>query len=50
MRVRQELARFDQNTFYKVFLSLRRSGLDETQATNAINQMQDDGILFRERM
>jgi hypothetical protein len=48
MRVRVELARFDEDTYYKVYFSLLRSGLDETQALNALTQMQDDGILFRE--
>lgn len=40
---------FDEDTLFKVINALVRSGLTEQQATDAINEMQNAGILFRER-
>lgn len=40
---------FTEETLFKVFKALRRTGLDEDGATNAIAEMQNDGILFREK-
>jgi hypothetical protein len=33
---------------FKVLYALKRSGLSKDQATNAIREMQNAGILFRE--
>lgn len=49
-KIQAELDHFDDMTLYKVFLALRRSGLEDYQADAAINEMQNDGILFRERI
>lgn len=40
---------YNDGTMFKVYQALRRAGLSEPQALNAINEMQNDGILFRER-
>lgn len=42
-------AYFDENTLFKVYDSLRAAGLDEQAARDAISDMQNKGILFRER-
>lgn len=39
----------DEDTLFKVYDALRRTGLDEQQARHAIMEMQNVGILFRER-
>ena len=39
----------DENTLLKVRESLMQYGMLETEALNAINDMQNKGILFRER-
>jgi len=41
--------RYDEQTLFKVDTALRRAGLSDPQRTNAIIQMQNGGILFRER-
>lgn len=41
---------FTENTLFKVYDSLRAAGLTEEQSREAINDMQNKGILFRERM
>lgn len=38
----------NENTLFKVFAALRRL-MDDELATCAINEMQNEGILFRER-
>lgn len=40
---------YTEDTLFKVFKALRKIGLDEEQATAAISEMQNAGILFRER-
>lgn len=40
---------FDEVTMFKVNRALRDSGLTLEQAQDAINEMQNAGILFRER-
>ena len=40
---------FTENTLFKVYDALRASGLDEQKARDAITEMQNNGILFRER-
>lgn len=39
----------DDETTQKVFRALASIGLSEAQIVNAVNQMQNSGILFRER-
>lgn len=39
----------DEDTLHKVHQALMRAGLTEAQGLNAINEMQNGGILFRER-
>jgi hypothetical protein len=39
----------DEQTHFKVSCGLREAGLNDTQITDAINAMQNNGILFRER-
>lgn len=39
----------DDDTMRKVHNALGRAGLTEVQIRDAINEMQNDGILFRER-
>lgn len=41
---------YDENTLFKVDLALQASGLNREQARDAINEMQNEGILFRERI
>lgn len=43
-----ELTKSDEETSQKVFRSLASVGLTEGQIINAVNRMQQDGILFRE--
>lgn len=40
---------FNENTLFKVYDVLRAAGLTEEQSREAINEMQNKGILFRER-
>lgn len=40
---------FNENTLHKVRSGLSAAGLTEQQITDAINGMQNQGILFRER-
>jgi len=39
----------DENTIIKVFSALCRAGLSDQQVSDAITEMQNEGILFRER-
>lgn len=41
---------YTENTLFKVYDVLRAAGLGESQAREAINEMQNQGILFRERV
>lgn len=41
---------YTENTLFKVYDVLRAAGLDETQSRDAISEMQNQGILFRERV
>lgn len=45
-----ESSRYNEDTLFKVQKALLKSGLDMQQAFNSICEMQNDGILFRERM
>lgn len=38
----------DEDTLFKVFSALVKSGLTKVQATDAINSLQNAGIYFRE--
>ena len=38
------------DTLDKVYGALRKTGLSETQAMDAVNEMLNAGVLFRERM
>lgn len=38
----------NENTIRKVYNALKRSGLLHKEATNAMHEMQNQGILFRE--
>lgn len=40
---------FTEQTMFKVYKSLRKIGLDEDKAIDAMNEMQNEGILFREK-
>lgn len=40
---------FDEYTLLKVVHALREAGIPDQQAEDAINQMQNAGVLFRER-
>lgn len=42
------LVRSDEGTTQKVFQALASVGLTEAQIINAVNRMQQEGILFRE--
>ena len=48
-RSEAEQAYCDEYTLTKVYWSLGRSGLGDAQITAAISEMQNAGILFRER-
>lgn len=39
---------FTENTLFKVYDVLRKAGLGEIEAREAIAEMQNEGILFRE--
>lgn len=41
--------RYDERTLFKVHRALMDSGLDYQAAIDAINNLQNAGILFRER-
>lgn len=41
---------YTEETLYKVYRALRASGMSEDQSERAINEMQNAGILFRERI
>lgn len=40
---------FTEGTLFKVYKALRATGLTEEQAERVINELQSQGILFRER-
>ena len=40
---------FHENTLTKVYDALERSGLTHWKAVEAVREMQNEGILFRER-
>jgi len=40
---------YTSGTMFKVYQALHRAGLNERAAHNAVNEMQNHGILFRER-
>lgn len=44
----QDLTDALEGTIFKVYAALMKSGLTHKQATDAINEMQNEGILFRE--
>lgn len=46
-RLRAE--RYDEATLFKVYRALGRADITDQQATDAVSQMQNAGILFRER-
>ncbi len=39
---------FTESTLFKVYNTLKMQGLDDRQAQDCINALQNDGILFRE--
>jgi hypothetical protein len=39
-----------EDTLFKVAVALREAGLSEQEIDDAINSMQNSGILFRERV
>lgn len=41
---------YTEETLHTVYKALRRAGMSEEQCERAINEMQNDGILFRERI
>lgn len=41
--------RYDEETLSKVYRAMVQSGLTYAQAEDAVNAMQSEGILFRER-
>jgi hypothetical protein len=48
-RLHAEALHYDEETLFKAFAGLLTSGLTADQGRDAINQMQNQGILFRER-
>ena len=40
----------NENTMYKVYAALSAVGIDIATATEAVDEMQNRGILFRERL
>lgn len=46
----QEEVGFTEATLFKVYEALRKSGLSEDQVRDGISEMQNAGILFRERV
>lgn len=49
MQMLSERETYDEGTLTKVYWALGRSGLSDVQITDSINEMQNAGILFRER-
>lgn len=45
----QEMTQYDDNTVFKVYDALRKAGLTEKIARNCINEIQNAGVLLRER-
>jgi len=45
----REIVHHNEQTLHKVSNALRRAGLGAQQAIDAISEMQNAGILFRER-
>ncbi|HET9725768.1 MAG TPA: hypothetical protein VFP28_02560 [Gemmatimonadales bacterium] len=39
---------YDEGTLGKVYGALLRAGLNQSQAIDAVNYMQNEGVLFRE--
>lgn len=46
----QDVTRYNEETLHKVSKALQRTGLDDKQSLWAIIEMQNEGILFRERL
>jgi hypothetical protein len=44
-----ERIRYDEDTMFKVHVALNAAGISGQQADDAVNAMQNAGILFRER-
>lgn len=44
-----ERTTYDDQTLHKVYRALARAGLSHAQASDAVTEMQNEGILFRER-
>jgi hypothetical protein len=40
---------FNERTMDKVFVAMLMAGLDETESSDLVNSLQNEGILFRER-
>ena len=40
---------YDENTLRKVYMGLAAAGVIGQTATDAVNEMQNQGVLFRER-
>lgn len=49
MPMPEEPEHYDDGTMLRVLEALRTAGLSDVKAANAINEMQNEGILFRER-
>ena len=45
-----EQVTYDELTLFKVFTALRRVGIEQPKIVSAISEMQNSGILFRERV
>lgn len=45
----EESLHYDENTLLKVYAALARAGLSPARALAAVNEMQNEGLLFRER-
>lgn len=41
---------YDEDTLYKVYTGLEMAGVSGQQAIDAVNQIQNQGVLFRERL
>ena len=48
MTTRRDYTYYDENTLTKVYRGLTDAGLSLPQAVSAVNEMQNQGILFRE--
>lgn len=46
----QDQVYYTEETLFKVYKAIRRAGVTEEFAEQIINEMQNDGILFRERI